>query len=136
MFLMQYLVNSSQSTNSQNKKQAPHWEIVSPAAKLERVGSRRRLLQCLWWTSRRRKKKSWSHLGREMENNLGRETQNKRKNRRWFEEERTRQRRAGTISQPIGSDLGVQGWIPRGSRQCRRMARLLFGLYRQRAKKG
>jgi hypothetical protein len=71
-----------------------------------------------------------------MENNLDRETRNKKKSHQRFEEGWTRQRRAGTISQPIGSDLGVQGWIPRGSRQCRRMARLLFGLYRQRAKKG
>jgi len=71
-----------------------------------------------------------------MENNLGKETQNKRKSHQRFEEGRTRQRRAGTISQPIGSDLGVQGRIPLGSRWCSHMARLLFDPSRQRVKRG
>jgi hypothetical protein len=105
-FSMQFLVNSSQSTNNLNKKQALPWEIVDLTARPEKPGSQHRLLPCLWWTSLRRKK-SWINLGREVETNLDRETsqvKNRRKSHQQFEEGWTRQQWDGMTSKPIDSD--------------------------------
>ena len=138
-FSTQYLARSSRLTSNQNKKPAPHWVIVGLVAKLERHGSRRRLLPHLWWTSRRRRKSVWNNLGKEVENNLDRETsraQDKKMSHQRFEEGRTRQRWAGMISQPTGSDLGAKGRMSLKSRRRSRTARLLFDLSRQRVKKG